>query len=1022
MKIRKLIKELTTILTHIVESEDVINEKILGVHKDYRLSAKNFYRYLLLRTHDLRKYHDALSELGISSLRTAEGYVLSNLYNVVRNLKLLDGATSNDINIDEKLEFVGYQRSKKLLRKHANRLFNEERKKHFTEIMVTLPDEAAEDKAIIRDMVLNGMEIARINLSHGNIEMWERMVEYIHQIQRETNEKIKIYMDLSGPKIRTSTIEIYEKKGKIKGGIPVKVGEHIHLTKRETLGKKSEFGKTGEQIEKAEVGVLLPQIIDDAQMGDVILFDDGMIRAKVIGKNVDDIEIVITDCYKSKLSSHKGINLPNTKLQLPALTESDHENLPFVCKHADILGYSFVRTGADVRKLYQELEKNDAGDIGVVFKIENQEAFENLPDILFEGMARNKIGVMIARGDLAIEIGFERISEVQNQILWLCEAAHIPVIWATQVLENLAKTGIPTRAEISDAALGAQAECVMLNKGPHINEAIRVLKDILIRMSGHSFKKKNALRVLNVAKQYLDRTLVLVLLALFAGCQPKIEQETFQKPNIIVILADDFGVGDIQAHYPDNKIPTPYLDRLVNEGMSFTDAHSGSAVCSPTRYGLLTGRYAWRTPLQEWVLACYEPPLIKPETTTLPEMLKEQGYATACIGKWHLGWNWQGEQESVRIEKRNGLDDYTWDYTKPITGGPTEHGFDYYFGTHVPNFPPFTFIENDRVVEQPTSSYQYQENPAHVVMPRGFEGSPMAPDWKFEEILPELTRRAVDYIHAQSQSEQPFFLYFSMTSPHEPVVPGKQFAGKSGIAPIADFVMETDWSAGQLVDAVEQAGISDNTMIIFTADNGHSHYTGWEELVAAGHMPSGPYRGHKGDIWEGGHRVPLVVKWPGKVAPGTNSNQLTCLTDIYETCYQLMTGQVTPENQGEDSFSFLDILLNESTTSGRQNIVNHSVNGEFAYREQGWKIVYRLPEENLQQSRGKPASVELYNLAHDIAETTDSAAHYPELVEELTNELQALVDGGSSKQFVNSANDVEVDFKTVQQRRWADEL
>jgi pyruvate kinase len=312
-------------------------------------------------------------------------------------------------------------------------------------------------------------------------------------------------MDLSGPKIRTSAIEIHEKKGKIKGNIPIKVGDHIFLTKKKTLGRKSKYGKQNEQIEKAEVGVLLHQIIDDTKIGDIVLFDDGLIKSEVVDKKGDRLEIVITACYKSKLSSNKGINLPNTILNLPALTDADIEHLPFICQHADIVGYSFVRTRNDVKKLYAELEKNKSKDIGVVFKIENQEAFENLPEILFEGMVRNKIGVMIARGDLAVEIGFERISEVQNQILWLCEAAHVPVIWATQVLENLAKTGIPTRAEISDAAQGAQAECVMLNKGPFINDALRVLKDVLIRMEGHSFKKKNELRALNVAKRYLNK-------------------------------------------------------------------------------------------------------------------------------------------------------------------------------------------------------------------------------------------------------------------------------------------------------------------------------------------------------------------------------------------------------------------------------------------------------------------------------------------------------------------------------------
>jgi len=474
------------------------------VHPDYQLSAKNLLRYLILRSSDLRKYHGALSDLGISSLRTAEGYVYSNLFNVVKNLNLIKGTP---FKIKSAIESIGYTKSKKLIRKHANNLFNETRKIHFTEIMVTLPNEAAEDKEIIRGMVLNGMEIARINLSHGDLDIWEKMVRIIHEIREETEQEVKIYMDLSGPKIRTAPIKIPGKKGKMKNGIPLKVGEHVILTSRDTLGKKSVFGEGNEQLETAEVGVLLKEVISDANIGDEILFDDGMIRSKVVNKRPEELEIVITETFKTKLGSNKGINLPNTILNLPALTERDIELLPFVCQHADIVGYSFVRTGADVAKLYGELEKYDATEIGVVFKIENKEAFENLPDILLEGMKRSKIGVMIARGDLAVELGFERISEVQNQILWLCEAAHVPVIWATQVLENLAKTGIPTRAEISDAAQAAQAECVMLNKGPHINSAIKILKNVLIRMEGHAFKKKNELRALNVAQIFVDKLL-----------------------------------------------------------------------------------------------------------------------------------------------------------------------------------------------------------------------------------------------------------------------------------------------------------------------------------------------------------------------------------------------------------------------------------------------------------------------------------------------------------------------------------
>jgi len=500
MKIKDIDRELTHVLRDLVEYENKIDKKVSKVHKDYKLSAKNLYRYLLLRSFDLRKYHDSLSDIGVSSLRTAEGYVLSNIYHVVKNLRHIQ-----NIHFDYKLdlEIIGYKKSKKLIKKHANSLFSGSAKKHFTEIMVTLPNEAAEDKEMIRNMVLSGMEIARINLSDGNIDIWSKMVSIIHELQKETNPNLKIYMDLSGPKIRTSSIEIHSKKGNIKNNISIKNGEHILLTKKQTFGKDAKYGSKKELIQKAEIGVILHEFIDNAKVGDIVLFDDGMITSKVIYKNEDTLEVVITTCYKTKISSHKGINLPDTKLNLPALTDKDIEHLPFICEHSDIVGYSFVRTGADVKKLYAELKKNKAEEIGVVFKIENKEAFENLPDILFEGMVRNKIGVMIARGDLAVEIGFERISEVQNQILWLCEAAHVPVIWATQVLENLATTGMPTRAEISDAAQGAQAECVMLNKGPYINEAIKVLKDILIRMEGHSFKKKNELRPLNMALKYL---------------------------------------------------------------------------------------------------------------------------------------------------------------------------------------------------------------------------------------------------------------------------------------------------------------------------------------------------------------------------------------------------------------------------------------------------------------------------------------------------------------------------------------
>lgn len=513
-------------------------------------------------------------------------------------------------------------------------------------------------------------------------------------------------------------------------------------------------------------------------------------------------------------------------------------------------------------------------------------------------------------------------------------------------------------------------------------------------------------------------TYIFVFSFLLSNCNSTDRQAAPQSapPNIVIILADDFGVGDIQAHYPENKIPTPHLDRLVAQGMSFSDAHSGSAVCTPTRYGLLTGRYSWRTPLQEWVLACYEPPLIAADRLTLPAFLQEQGYQTACIGKWHLGWEWQGETSSRMVEPRNRLKTEQWDFTAPIREGPITRGFDYYFGTHVPNFAPFTFIENDRVTIQPTERYEWNPDEG-TVMPKGFDGAPMAPGWRFDRILPTITEKAVDYIHRQAQAEQPFFLYFSMTSPHEPVVPSEAFAGKSGIAPIADFVMETDWSAGQVIQALENAGVADNTLVIFTADNGHSHYTGWEDLVDAGHLPSGPFRGHKGDIWEGGHRVPFVVRWPEKVRAGSTSVQLLCLNDVFATCADLL-GEPLPDDAAEDSFSFLPALLSEAAEGGRSSIVHHSVNGEFAYRKDAWKLVFQMPTDKLATSRGKAVVARLYQLEEDIAESTDLAAVEPDLVKALNEAFRNVVDSGRSTPGAPQANDIPVDFETIQPRRW----
>jgi arylsulfatase A-like enzyme len=511
---------------------------------------------------------------------------------------------------------------------------------------------------------------------------------------------------------------------------------------------------------------------------------------------------------------------------------------------------------------------------------------------------------------------------------------------------------------------------------------------------------------------------ILVLLSLVAAVvwTTGAEAAAQTRPNIVIILGDDFGVGDIQAHFPKNKIPTPFLDRFTNESMRFTNAHSGSAVCTPTRYGLLTGRYAWRTRLQEWVLACYEPPLIAADRLTLPRFLKQHGYATACIGKWHLGWNWAGPQPSTMEVEQNIHRKKQWDYTQSIQDGPTTRGFDYYFGTHVPNFPPFTFIENDRVVEQPVARFVHQDD--GMSLPAMFEGSPMAPGWRFDQILPKITQRAVDYIHQQAKLEKPFFLYFAMTSPHTPIAPNEAFKGKSGIAPIADFIMQTDWSAGQVIQALQDAGVAKNTLVIFTTDNGHPPQ-GWKELVDAGHSPSGPYRGRKGDIWEGGHRVPFLVRWPGHVPAGKSTDQVLCLNDVFATCAEIL-GARLPDDAAQDSFSFLPAILGKSPQPHRDHVIHHSVGGEFGFREGPWKLVFKNQSANVNQSRGKPRVVELYNVEEDIGETKDLAGREPQRVRELSERLRQLIARGSSRPGARGANDAEVVVDSTQRLRWAE--
>ncbi|MFZ9004582.1 MAG: pyruvate kinase [Robiginitalea sp.] len=503
MTTEALIAELKKIYQEILDLEPLAESISANVHPDFRASARNLIRYLALRNHDLRKLHDPLSDLGLSSLRSAEGYVLTNLHRVLQLLHLLVDQPWPERKAPT---ILGFEHSKSLIRTHSNLLFNRPPDFNTHEIMVTMPDEAAQDADLIVKMAEKGMTIARINLSHGDEPLWLSMVENIREASRKSGKDLRIYMDLAGPKIRIkypSPEGNGEKKVK---ALPMREGRCLQLEKYPvSFDRFREAVKSSDISTPVPVQISIPEIIDSLKVGDSVFFDDGVIKAEVTDSDGDLAVVRITKTFKTKLKADKGMNLPQLSLELPSLTEKDHETLPFIAKHADLLGYSFVQRKSDVIRLYERLEELGDQKPGVIFKIENQKAFNRLSHIMLEGMKHNRIGVMIARGDLAVEIGFDRISEVQNEILWLCEAAHVPVIWATQVLDNLAKKGIATRAEISDAALSVRSECVMLNKGRYILDAIAELRTILNRMESHSSKNKNALRPLEIARKNLKR-------------------------------------------------------------------------------------------------------------------------------------------------------------------------------------------------------------------------------------------------------------------------------------------------------------------------------------------------------------------------------------------------------------------------------------------------------------------------------------------------------------------------------------
>lgn len=413
-------------------------------------------------------------------------------------------------------------------------------------------------------------------------------------------------------------------------------------------------------------------------------------------------------------------------------------------------------------------------------------------------------------------------------------------------------------------------------------------------------------------------------------------------PNIIFILADDLGYGDLQCFQPEGKIPTPHLDALAQGGLRCTNAHAASSICTPSRYNVLTGRYAWKSRLKHGIVWEWDEPLIESDRTTVAKMLQKKGYRTTCIGKWHLGWEWSLQDGRPAAEEVNfGKHEHDRrqevekkiDYKAPIQGGPTARGFDHYFGVDVPNFPPYAWFEDDHLTELPT-----EPKADHLY---GHPGSSVA-NWSHEAMLPEFARRAVATVEAGESDNAPFFLYMPLTSPHSPVTPSPKFQGRSGAGNYGDFVCETDWVVGQVIDALKRTGQLDNTLVIFTSDNGPKRRVPDDSGIhdrssEYGHCSTAHWRGMKRDVWEGGHRVPYIAHWPSVIPPGESCDQLITLGDFMATCADIH-GVELAEDEAEDSISLLPLFQGEDRPV-RGTAVHLSGAGNFAIRKENWIFI-----------------------------------------------------------------------------------
>lgn len=507
-------------------------------------------------------------------------------------------------------------------------------------------------------------------------------------------------------------------------------------------------------------------------------------------------------------------------------------------------------------------------------------------------------------------------------------------------------------------------------------------------------------------RQFVKSTGAATVSAALTGCatmSARKQTASNSRPNIVILLADDMGYGDVSRLNPESKIPTPNMDSIGKNGITFTDAHSPCAVCTPTRYGILTGRYCWRSSLKQGVLHGYSPLLIEPTRMTIASMLKQKGYRTGCVGKWHLGLGWKTKSGQV-IEKhsRELRDDI--DFTQPTSNGPNSVGFDYFFGIPASlDMEPYCFVENDRVVDPPDDIVAYSEYPAF------YREGPISPGFTFESVLPTLTNKAIRFINESAKSEQPFFLYLPFASPHTPWVPNDFVKGKSRAGVYGDFVYETDLAVGRILNALKQNGVEDNTLVVLTSDNGAylDHIGEFNNGVSGegynfGHQSNYIYRGQKGDAWDGGNRVAFMAKWPGHIQANSWSDEPIGLVDLMATMADI-TGSTMTEEAAPDSFSIKAAMRNQKYDAPiRPPHIVQSSRGVFCIRDGDWKLIMGRGSGGftkpaiVKPKPGEPIG-QLYRINQDVGEEKNAYNEYPEVVERMTKLFEQFYQQGHSR-------------------------